>query len=88
MACLLLVTLLLGSGIYLYENRFQGLPASQTGADYIKWVDFNASKDAMKKACLLDIQSYESEVHLDWIALLAYAAVRGGENLTASQPDT
>lgn len=30
----------------------------------------------MKKACLLDIESYESDVHLDWITLLAYAAVR------------
>ncbi|MFG6344366.1 MAG: hypothetical protein K1W35_11535 [Lachnospiraceae bacterium] len=78
MACLLLATLILGAGIYLYENGFQGLPASQSGGNFIKWVDFNASKEAMKKACLLDIESYESDVHLDWITLLAYAAVRGG----------
>lgn len=78
MACLLLMTLVLAMGIYLYENRFQNLQVSQTGADFIKWVDFNASKEAMKKACLMDIKSYESEIHLDWITLLAYAAVRGG----------
>ena len=26
----------------------------------------------------MDIESYQEEVHLDWITLLAYAAVRGG----------
>lgn len=78
MACLVLIALVLVTGIYLYENRFQGLEASQTGTDFIKWVDFNASKEALKKACLMDVESYESDVHLDWITLLAYAAVRGG----------
>ena len=72
------MALMLAAGIIWYENRFQELQVSQTGKDFIKWVDFNASKEAMKKACLLDIESYESEVHLDWITLLAYAAVRGG----------
>ena len=72
------MALVLAAGIVWYENRVQELQVSQTGNDFIKWVDFNASKEAMKKACLLDIESYESEVHLDWITLLAYAAVRGG----------
>lgn len=72
------MALTLAAGIVWYENRVQELQVSQTGKDFIKWVDFNASKEAMKKACLLDIESYESEVHLDWITLLAYAAVRGG----------
>lgn len=78
MVCLVLTAFLLAAGIYLYENRQQEVPASQTDGDYIKWVDFNASREAMKKACLLDVASYEEEVHLDWITLLAYAAVRGG----------
>ncbi len=77
MACLILMTFLMAAGIYLYESKFQEMPAIQTGG-YIKWVDFNASKEAMKKACLMDIETYESEVHLDWITLLSYAAVRGG----------
>ena len=72
------MALVLATGIVWYENRVQELQVSQTGNDVIKWVDFNASKEAMKKACLLDIEAYESEVHLDWITLLAYAAVRGG----------
>jgi len=76
MACLILMALVLAAGIFWYENKTQEV--SQTQDNFIKWVDFNASKEALKKACLMDIESYESETHLDWITLLAYAAVRGG----------
>jgi hypothetical protein len=78
MTCLILMTLMLAAGILLYENKFQEQQVSQTGDNFIKWVDFNASKEVLKKACLMDVASYESEIHLDWITLLAYAAVRGG----------
>lgn len=77
MAGLVLFVFLLAAGIHLYESSQRELPVSQSKGDFIKWVDFNASKEAMQKACLMDINSYESDVHLDWIALLAYAAVRG-----------
>ena len=76
MVSLVLVAFALAAGIFVYESRTQQV--SQTGSNFIKWVDFNASKDAMKKACLMDIESYGSSRHLDWITLLAYAAVRGG----------
>ena len=51
---------------------------SATGNDYIKWVDYTVTAEAMRKACRLDVESYESDSHLDWITLLTYAAVRGG----------
>lgn len=76
--CLALTALALAFGISLYENTRQGAAVSQVGEDFIKWVDFNVSKEAMQKACRMDIESYGSEVHLDWITLLSYAAVRGG----------
>lgn len=74
----MLSVFVLAAGIYLYESRMEQAAVTQTSGDYIKWVDFNVSSEALKKACLLDVESYESEVHLDWITLLAYAAVRGG----------
>lgn len=74
----MIAVFVLASGIYLYESTQEGVYTTQTGDDCIKWVDYNVSAEAMKKACLLDVESYESEVHLDWITLLAYAAVRGG----------
>lgn len=78
MLCLVMGVLILAGGICLYESRTKSVTVTQNTGDYIKWVDFNASSEAMKRACLLDVESYESEVHLDWITLLAYAAVRGG----------
>lgn len=56
-------------GIFL-ESSGQG--------GYIKWVDFNVTKDAMKDAYGYDVGTYGSEIHLDWIALLAYQACRNG----------
>lgn len=83
---LVMFALVLAAGIFWYENKTQQV--TQTSNNFIKWVDFNASKEAMKKACLMDIESYESEKHLDWITLLAYAAVRGAGSLGANRQIT
>ncbi|NDO48379.1 M23 family metallopeptidase [Lachnospiraceae bacterium MD335] len=77
-ACLVMAVLMLAVGIYVYEGAHESVLVTKTGDGNIKWVDFNVSAEAMKKACLLDVESYESETHLDWITLLAYAAVKGG----------
>ena len=53
------------------------VPVSAEG-DYIHWVDFNCSMEAMEKALSLDVQSFEEEQHLSWISLLALAAVYTG----------
>lgn len=60
--------------------------ASETGeavevsadGSYIKWVDFNVTCEAMSKAYELDVDSYQEEVHLDWIELLAYVGAKHG----------
>ena len=46
--------------------------------DYIKWVDFDVSYSAMKRALDLDIQSRDSERPVSWIDLLALAATWTG----------
>lgn len=48
--------------------------------DYIKWVDFNATESAMSLAYKYDVESHTSEVKLNWIELLAYAAAKNGGN--------
>lgn len=73
----IIAALVIGIGIILYQIRCNE-SASTVSGDYIKWVEFNASTQALQKACRMDIESYQEEVHLDWITLLAYAAVRGG----------
>lgn len=46
--------------------------------DFIKWVDFNVTKEAMQDAYDYDVKTYGQEPHLDWISLLAYKACKNG----------
>lgn len=53
---------------------------SATGKDYIKWVDFTVSYEALCQAYDWDVNTYDTEHHVEWIPLLAYTAARtGGE---------
>nr|WP_312492689.1 M23 family metallopeptidase [Anaerosporobacter sp.] len=48
--------------------------------EFIKWVEFNVSYEALDQAYQYDVESYEKEVHVNWIELLAYlGATYGGE---------
>lgn len=51
---------------------------------YIKWVDFNVSYEALCKAYDLDVSTYHSEVHVNWIELLAYAGAKSGGSFDKS----
>lgn len=55
-------------------------PASpaEVKKDYIKWVDFNVTAKAMQKAFRYDVDSYQDELHLNWIELLAYLGTKYG----------
>ena len=57
--------------------------AGGSGKDYITWVDFNVTADAMRCALQYDLDTYGSECHVDWIVLLAYAGCRGGGEFSA-----
>ena len=48
--------------------------------DYIKWVDFRITADALSKTAKLDIDSHnsDSEIKYNWIELLAYLACKNG----------
>ena len=52
--------------------------------DYIKWVDFNVSSEALQTAYEMDRDTYGQAVHLNWIELLAFAAAKQGGNLKKS----
>ncbi len=52
--------------------------------DFIHWVDFDVSCEAMEKALALDIRAQEQEMPVSWIRLLAIAACRTGGKVTAS----
>lgn len=46
--------------------------------DFIKWVEFNVTCEAMSQAYQYDLDTYEKEVHLSWVDLLAYLGAKYG----------
>lgn len=61
------------------NNPFQNRDtAPKKKTDYIKWVEFNVTADALNTAYKYDVDSHDSEIKLNWIELLAYAAARSG----------
>lgn len=50
----------------------------------IKYVDFNANYASLNTAYKLDLESYGTEKHLNWIELLSYAATKGGGDFNQS----
>lgn len=52
--------------------------AEADGRDYIKWVEFHAPEEALTAAYELDVATYQEDVHLNWVDLLAYVAAKHG----------
>ena len=50
--------------------------------NFIKWVDFNVTAEAMQLTSKLDIQSHNEnkQIKYNWIELLAYLACQNGGN--------
>ncbi len=46
--------------------------------NYIKWVEFHVTNEAMAAAYDLDVDSYRDEIHINWIELLAYVGAKTG----------
>ncbi len=51
--------------------------------DFIKWVDFSPTYAVLYRAMQYDIESYDTDQHIDWIMLLAAAACKNGGNFTS-----
>ena len=67
---------------YSFANDEATSSDDSSSKDYIKWVDFNVTAEAMKLTSKLDIKSHNSnaEVKYNWIELLAYLAAQNGGN--------
>ncbi|MEG1501681.1 MAG: M23 family peptidase, partial [Clostridiales bacterium] len=87
---MLVFLFLLASFYYFY--RQEAFVSQQTvfcgqgedGRDYIKWVDFNVPYNLLERAADLDIDSYDKDVHLNWLELLAYVAAKKGGDFDKS----
>ncbi len=48
--------------------------------DFIKWIDFNVCYDALDAAYRLDVNSYTTDLHYNWIEILALLACKYGND--------
>lgn len=53
-------------------------PPEAEKKDYIKWVDFNVTSEAMNQAFRYDVDTCQDQIHLNWVDLLAYLGARYG----------
>lgn len=71
--------LVLGFFVFQSLPSFRPATASPSNAkEYIKWVDFDVTSEALNKAFRYDVDTFQSEIHLNWIELLAFLGARYG----------
>lgn len=79
---LVLSTLLLASMVNFVSLLFQAetvvTESGMAEADYIKWVDFSIPSKALNKAMKIDIETYDTPQHVNWIELLAVLGTKYG----------
>lgn len=57
-------------------------PAENNGSP-IKWVDFNIPYNVLKRAMDIDIDTYQDNIHLNWVDILAYLGAKYGGDFTS-----
>ncbi|MBO5196899.1 MAG: M23 family metallopeptidase [Lachnospiraceae bacterium] len=60
--------------------------SEEAEGDYIKWVDFNVTVDALDAAYQCGLDAHENGIEVDWIELLAWAACRNGGEFGKNDP--
>lgn len=80
------LSLLILCTILCYINKTEATESTNTKKDFIKWVDFNVSYEALLTAYDLDVQSHGSKHPVNWIELLAYTAANNGGTFSDKCP--
>ena len=80
-----LIVLIIGIIISVFINTAHVVSADEK-KNFIKWVDFRVSYDAMDKALRADINSVDEEVKLNWVEILAYLGTRYGGDFARYKP--
>lgn len=78
---LILLFLLIG----LKDPQTNPSSVTQVETNYIKWVDFDVTADAMNEALRYDITTFQSDIHINWIELLALLGVKYGGDFSMYQ---
>ena len=88
MIFLLAIVVLSSSIIIFYSFAMDATKNEETEEkkDYIKWVDFNVTSEALNVTAKLDIDSHnkDSDIVYNWVELLAYLSDRKSTRLNSS----
>ena len=76
----IVILLIIILSVVLFYSFANNEDDNSADKDYIKWVDFNVTSEAMKLTSKLDIESHntDADVKYNWIELLAYLAAQNG----------
>lgn len=77
-----IIFIILITSILLFYSFGSDDSDSSTKDDFIKWVDFNVTSEALNLTAKLDINSHNNDerIKYNWIELLAYLACKNGGN--------
>lgn len=75
-----IIFIILITSILLFSSFGSDDSDSSTKDDFIKWVDFNVTSEALNLTAKLDINSHNNDekIKYNWIELLAYLACKNG----------
>ena len=59
-------------------HREEDASTGKNAKDFIKWVDFDVTSEAMTQAFRYDVATCQQDIHLNWIELLSYLGARYG----------
>ena len=65
-------------GVLFQQRVYRAVSAEESEKDFIKWVDFDVSYEALCGAYQWDVDTYGTENHINWVELLAYLAAKNG----------
>ena len=70
-------------GLLVEQRVSRAVSAEESNQDYVKWVDFNVSYQALSAAYEWDVDTYQTEHHINWIELLACLAAQNGGSFSS-----
>lgn len=76
--CLIVLLLVWGVARNREQEDYLYTSGAVDDQSTIKWVDFNVTYEALCLAYEWDVKTYDEEVHLNWIELLAYLGTKYG----------
>lgn len=77
---LCLLGIVLAAGLCYKKEAKHAATKTEEKEDYIKWVEFNVTCEALYQAYRYDLETHDSDTPLNWIDLLAYLGAKyGGE---------